>query len=190
MTAVLTAACSAGGEQTIFVVPGPTVPSAVQPSSPGVWDTDAELGVWANNAVSRGVSVEGSGTAATVKVAMPQQEWVLRGPDLQPAQRVHMVRITYRWEPAVPSPPNVLAISGLSVVVDPVEPVSLYNIPRQPTQRANIVPSHEWRTIDVPVPGEPLEPTQRIHVRYVYLLGGGWVPGTFTIDRIELLSVP
>jgi hypothetical protein len=75
-----------------------------------MWDSATELAAWASNAASQGsISVEGSGTAAFIRVLTGAQlptipasnfyalKAVLRGPDLNPPQSFTGLRIRFRW---------------------------------------------------------------------------------------------
>src|SRR5687768_11088054 len=97
--ALLAGACEIGERPSEFAIPGPTVPSDVPTALPHVWDTREELGVWANNQVTRGtLTLEGSDGGAFIRIERADRPWLLRGPDLVPlAMQIRTLRLRYRW---------------------------------------------------------------------------------------------
>jgi len=183
---LLFAACEAGGPSNAFVIPGPTVASPIPTVPPYVWDTDEELRIWTNNAVTRGpvpISLVGSGTAAFIRLEpRPGVDgWVLRGPDLiPPAPAVRTIRIWYRWrlDPSV-TPGAVqtfLMIASFESVNPPVAP-------QQPAAHAVLQPASDWTLADL-TPGSFRNP---LDVKYVYLHQSSANRGVFEIDRLELV---
>jgi hypothetical protein len=185
-TVLLFAACEAGGPSGAFVIPGPTVPSPIPTVLPYVWDTDEELRVWTNNAVTRGpvpISLVGSGTDAFIRLEPRSgvDGWVLRGPDLiPPALAVRTIRIWYRWrlDPSVPrgAVQTFLMIASFEVVNPPMAP-------QQPTAHAELQPASDWTPADL-TPGSF---RNLLDIKYVYLHQSSANRGVFEIDRLELL---
>ena len=66
--------------------PGPGRAESFPTAPPYVWDTADELLIWMNNPVARGsLALEGSGTDAFIRIDRATANWLLRGPDLEPA---------------------------------------------------------------------------------------------------------
>ena len=120
--AVIVAGCELDDTGTPRVIPGPFVPSPVPLQAPYIWDTQEELIVWTENAVSRGSfsvdDVDSNGAIAIQFAGASGQSGgslVLRGPDLvPPAPSIGAVRIRYQW---LQDSPSSFGLS-LSVAID------------------------------------------------------------------------
>lgn len=81
-----------------------TAPSVVSPTpipADFVWSTAADLGAWANNAVSRNVSVLSEDGIAFIRVRLGPDSFTLRSPDLpHDSAPITGIRIVYRWQPS------------------------------------------------------------------------------------------
>jgi hypothetical protein len=182
----LAIAANAGCDHEVrgsFVIPGPTVPSSIPTAAPFVWDSRDELDVWVHNAVSRGsMTLEGSGPDAFVRLDRPDQEWVLRGPDLSPpATAIRTARLRYRWR----LDPTLSAGASRTAYV-----TVHFDAPG--------LPEYQNGQASVTVPLQPSDVFtdgsftlgqyfQALDVRYVYVSCSGTNRGVFEIDRIEIV---
>ena len=166
-----------------IVIPGPTVPSTVPTAVPLVWDSREELDVWVHNPVSRGsMTLEGSGPDAFVRVDRPDQEWVLRGPDLSPpATAIRTLRLRYRWR----LDPTLSAGASRTAYV-----TAHFDAPG--------LPDYQHGQASATVPLQPSDVftdasfalgqyIAALDVRYVYVSCSGTNRGVFEIDRIEIV---
>jgi len=166
-----------------FVIPGPTVPSTIPTAAPFVWDSRDELEVWVHNAVSRGsMSLEGSGPEAFVRLDRPDNEWVLRGPDLSPpATAIRSARLRYRWRLDPTLPAGASRTAYVTVHFDALG-----------------LPEYQHGQASATVPLQPSDVFTEasfalsqfipaLEVRYVYVSCSGTNRGVFEIDRIELV---
>lgn len=176
------AACDVGGPKTASIIPGPTVPSPILTSAPYIWDTRADLDLWAHNAVSRGqMTVQGIGPEAVINFDRPASSWVLRGPDLEPpAEAIRTVRIRYRWEPDPGLAPGASRTGSMTAYFElarsSVEQPAAYAYP--------VTPSDGWKELEF-TPGSF---RGVLDLRYVYITSSGFNPGILQIDRIELVQ--
>jgi hypothetical protein len=183
--AVLFVACEAGGPSDSFVIPGPTVASPIPTVPPYVWDTDDELRIWANNAVTRGpvpISLVGSGAAALIRIEPRSgvDGWVLRGPDLiPPATAVRAIRIWYRWRVDPSVSPGAVQTFSMFASFEAVNPPMA---PQQPAAHTVLQPASDWSAADLGPFRNPLD------VKYVYLHQSSNNSGVFEIDRLELVQ--
>ena len=164
-----------------YVIQGPAVPSPVPTRPPYIWDTRDELDVWTANTVSRGsFALLDENNRAFIRITRVDQEWVLRGPDLDPpVDAIRTIRLRYRWEP---DPGLGVAASRIVWITayferDPAET-------SQPMATIQLEPSPDWREVDL---------TQgnyagTLRTRYFYLHSYGANRGRFDIDRIEAVQ--
>jgi hypothetical protein len=166
LLALLTTACEIGGRSPGVVVPGPTVPSPFPTTPPYVWDTAEELSIWMNNPVARGsLTLEGSGTDAFIRIDRADREWVLRGPDLEPAaEGVRTLSIRYRWRPDPSLPPTASLTAWVNAYFQMTTPA----VNQDP----------------LVLQGQFKPP---IGVEYCYVHSFGANRGVLEIDRIELV---
>ena len=186
LLALLTAACEIGGRPPGVVVPGPTVPSPFPTAPPHVWDTTAELSIWMNNPVARGsLALEGSGTGAFVRIDRTDRDWLLRGPDLEPAaEAVRTVSIRYRWRPDPGLPPTEVQTTRVSAHFQTTTPALSADPTAQAHLSSNLPPRDDWTDIALLPQGQFKPP---IGVEYCYLHSYGANRGVLEIDRIELV---
>ena len=183
--AVLTTGCDIG-QPAPFVIPGPTVPSPVPAVAPYIWDTRDELAIWIENPVARGpFTLEGSGREAFIRIDRTNIEWVLRGPDLQPAaEGVRTVSIRYRWRPDPGLAPTDVLSARVSAHLQTTTPVVDHDPIQQAHVSSNLPPRNDWTDIAL-LPQEQFKPP--IGVRYCYLHSFDANRGVLEIDRIELI---
>jgi hypothetical protein len=183
--AILTAGCDTG-RPAPFVLPGPAVPSPIPIVSPYVWDTRDELAIWMNNRVSRGsFALEGSGSEAFIRVDRADREWVLRGPDLNPAaDGIRTVSIRYRWRPDPGLPPTSSLTARVSAYFQTTTPVVAHDPTEQAHMSSNLQPRADWADIALLPQGQFKPP---IGVTYCYLHSFDADRGVLDIDRIELV---
>ena len=183
---LLTAACEIGGRPPGVVVPGPAVPSPFPTAAPYVWDTAEELSIWMNNPVARGsLALEGSGTEAFIRIDRPDREWVLRGPDLEPAaEGVRTVSIRYRWRPDPSLPSTASMTARVSAHFETTTPVTNEDPTAQALLSSNLSPRDDWTEITL-LPQNQFKPP--IGVEYCYVQSFDANRGVLEIDRIELV---
>lgn len=170
-------------ERGSYLIPGPTVPSAIPTAAPFVWDSREELEVWVHNAVSRGsISLEGSGPDAVIRVDRPENEWVLRGPDLSPpATGTRTARLRYRWR----LDPTLSAGASRTAYV-----TVHFDAPG--------LPEYQHGQASMTVPLQPSDVftdasftlsqfVPALDVRYIYVSCSGANRGVFEIDRVEIV---
>ena len=186
LLALLTAACEIGGRPPGVVLAGPTVPSPFPTAPPYVWDTAEELSIWMNNPVARGsLTLEGSGTDAFIRIDRADREWVLRGPDLEPAaEGVRTVSLRYRWRPD----PSLPQTASLTAWVNAYFQMTTPAVNQDPTAQVHVssaLPPHDdWTDIALLPQGQFKPP---IGVEYCYVHSFGANRGVLEIDRIELV---
>lgn len=178
------AACESDGRPDAFVIPGPTGPSALPTQTPYVWDSDDELAVWVENAISKGsLSIVGSGDAAYIRIDRTNDLWTLRGPDLSPAPTdVRTAMITYRWTPdpgLIPSASRMLLVTAHFETTARLQSFQ----GNQRVASATLEPRDALTSISF-MPGQNTSP---MDVRYFYLHSGGGNRGVLDIDRIALV---
>jgi len=185
LLALLTAACEIGGRPPGVVVPGPAVPSPFPTAPPYVWDTAEELAVWMNNSVARGsFALEGSGTDAFIRIERADRDWLLRGPDLQPAaEAVLTVRLRYRWRPDPDVPPTASLTTRVSAFFETTTAVN-EDATAQAHLSSNLSPRDDWTDVELRPQGQFKPP---IGVEYCYVQSYGANRGVLEIDRIELV---
>jgi len=184
LMAMLNAACESDDRPGAYVIPGPTVPSALPTQAPYVWDSGEELAVWVNNSVSKGsFTIDGSGNAAVIRVDRPDSQWTLRGPDLSPAPTdVRTVEIRYRWVPDAslfPSASRTLLVAAYFETTAKLP--AYYN--NQATAWATFEPREDLSEIAF----RPGQYTPPIDARYIYFNCYGGNRGVLEIDRIAVL---
>ena len=186
LLALQTTACEIGGRPPGVVVRGPTVPSPFPTAPPYVWDTADELSIWMNNPVARGsLALEGSGTGAFIRIDRPDRDWLLRGPDLEPAaEGVRTVSIRYRWRPDPGLPPTENLTTRVSAHFQTTTPVVSDDPTAQAHVSSNLRPRDDWTDIAL-LPQEQFKPP--IGVEYCYVHSFGANRGVLEIDRIELV---
>ena len=186
LLAILTAACEIGGRPPGVVFPGPIVPSPFPTVPPYVWDTADELSIWMNNPVARGSLVlEGSGAGAFIRIDRPDRDWLLRGPDLEPAAAgVRTVSIRYRWRPDPGLPPTASLTARVSAHFQTSTPVSSDDPTAQAQVSSNLAPRDDWTQIELLPQGQFKPPAS---VEYCYVHSYGANRGVLEIDRIELV---
>jgi hypothetical protein len=184
--ALLTAACEIGGRPPGVIVPGPTVPSPFPTEAPYVWDTADELSIWLNNPVARGsLALEGSGTGAFIRIDRTDRDWLLRGPDLEPAAAgVRTVSIRYRWRPDPSLPTTEVQSTRVSAHFETLTPAVSADPTAQAHMSSNLPPRGDWTQITLLPQGQFKPPTD---VKYCYLQSYGANRGVLEIDRIELV---
>jgi hypothetical protein len=166
-----------------YVIAGPTAPSRVVTEQPLVWDSREELLDWVSNAVTRGpITVEGEGAAAFIRVKFDFNNYVMRGPDLEPAASgVRGARLRARLRHDRPRPPQSVQSERVELYFEVFNPI----VPStQVSMTASVLPSDEWQDLTL-MPGlycclQPLT------VRYAYIPFRSTTPATLDIDRIEL----
>jgi hypothetical protein len=184
--ALLTAGCEIGSRPPGVIIPGPAVPSPFPTAAPYVWDTADELSIWMNNPVARGsLALEGSGPDAFIRIDRTDRDWLLRGPDLEPAaEGVRTVNIRYRWRPDPGLPPTEVQTTRVSAHFQTTTPA----VPTDPTAQAhlssNLPPRNDWTDVAL-VPQGQFKPP--IGVKYCYLQSYGANRGVLEIARIELV---
>jgi len=181
--AVIVAGCELDSDGTPQIIPGPFVPSPVPLQAPYVWDTQEELVVWTENAVSRGSfsidDVDSNGAIAVQFAGASGQAGgsvVLRGPDLvPPAPSIGAVRVRYQW---LQDSPSSFGLS-LSAAIDATNASS----PDGQTRLFQSLKSGPgWKEIEFRDLGHaPLD------VRYVYFSGYANA-GVLKIDAITLVN--
>jgi len=83
------------------MVTQPSVTSATPIPADFVWSTPADLGAWANNVVSRNVSLLAEDGVTFIRARLGPDSFTLRSPDLpQDAAPITGIRIVYRWQPS------------------------------------------------------------------------------------------
>jgi hypothetical protein len=184
--ALLTAACEIGGRPPGVIVPGPAVPSPFPTAPPYVWETADELSIWMNNPVARGsLALEGSGPDAFIRIDRTDRDWLLRGPDLEPAaQGVRTVSIRYRWRPDPGLPPTEVQTTRVSAHFETRTPAVSGDPTAQAHMSSNLPPRGDWTEIAL-LPQEQFKPPT--DVKYCYLQSYGANRGVLEIDRIELV---
>ena len=187
LLALLMPACEIGGRPPGVVVPGPTVPSPFPTTPPYVWDTADELSIWTNNSVARGsLTLEGSGTDAFIRIERADLDWLLRGPDLEPAaDGIRTVSIRYRWRPDSDIPPSEGLTTRVSAHFETTTPAVNQDPTAQPHVSSNLPPRDDWTDIALLPQGQFKPP---IGVEYCYLHSYGAKRGVLEIDRIELVK--
>src|SRR5687768_15238552 len=159
------AAVGCGGVAEPFVIPGPTAPSRVTTDQPLVWDSREELLDWVANAVTRGpITVEGDGAAAFIRVRLDVNDYVLRGPDLEPpAAGVRGARIRARLRPDLSRSSQAPAeeVHLYFEVIDPVVPNA------QSSMRIGVPSGEEW--LDLQLKPALYCCLQPLTVRYAYV---------------------
>ena len=186
LLALLTAACEIGGRPPGVVVPGPAVPSPFPTAAPYVWDTAEELAIWMNNPVARGsLALEGSGTDAFIRIDRADRDWLLRGPDLEPAaEGVRTVSIRYRWRPDPDLPATASMTARVSAHFQTTTPVGNDDPTAQAQVSSDLSPRDDWTDIALLPQGQFKPP---IGVEYCYVQSFGANRGVLEIDRIELV---
>ena len=186
LLAVLTAGCEIGGRPPGVTVLGPAGPSPVPTVAPYVGDTADELSIWVNNPVARGsLALEGSGPDAFIKIERTDRDWLLRGPDLEPAaQAVQTVRLRFRWRPDPGSPPPEVQTTRVSARFETLRPAVSGDPAAQAHVSSNLPPSGDWTEIALLPQGQFKPPAD---VKYCYLQSYGANLGVLEIDRIELV---
>ena len=186
LLALLACACEVGGRPPGVVVPGPAVPSPFPTVPPYVWDTAEELSIWMNNSVARGsFALEGSGAGAFIRIDRADRDWLLRGPDLQPAaEGIRTVSIRYRWRPDPGLPPNASMTTRVSAHFETTTPVTSEDPTAQALLSSNLPPRDDWTEITL-LPQNQFKPP--IGVEYCYVQSYGANRGVLEIDRIELV---
>ena len=181
--AVIVAGCELDSEGTPQIIPGPLVPSPVPLHAPYIWDTQEELVVWTENAVSRGSfsidHLDSNGAIAIQFTGASGQSGgsvVMRGPDLAPpAPAIRAVRIRYQWLQDIPSSFGL----SLSVTVDATNAPSADG---QSRLFQSLKSGPGWKEIEFRDSGSvPLD------VRYVYFSGYSNA-GVLKIDAITLVN--
>ncbi len=176
------AAAGCGEVPEPLVIPGPTAPSRTPTEQPLVWDSREELLDWVSNAVTRGpITVEGDGAAAFIRVRLDVNDYVLRGPDLEPpAAGVRGARIRARLRPdrSRPSQAADEEVHLYFEVIDPVVPNA------QSSLRIGVPSGEEW--LDLQLRPALYCCLQPLTVRYAYVPFRSTSPATMEIDRIEL----
>jgi hypothetical protein len=165
------------------VIAGPAAPSRVVTEQPLVWDSREELLDWVSNGVTRGpFTVEGEGRAAFMRVKLDSGDYVMRGPDLEPAPwPVRGARLRARLRHDRPRPAQSVQTERVELYFEVVNPL-IRNM--QPSMYVSVPPSDEWQDLE-------LRPglyccLQPLMVRYAYAPFRSTSPATLDIDRIEL----
>lgn len=186
LLALLTAGCEIGGRPPGVTVLGPAVPSPFPTAAPYVWDTADELSIWMDNPVARGsLTLEGSGPDAFIRVERPDRDWLLRGPDLEPAATgVRTVSIRYRWRPDPSLPPTEVQTARVSARFETLRPAVSGDPGAQAHMSSNLSPRGDWTDIALLPQGQFKPPTD---VKYCYLQSYGANRGVLEIARIELV---
>jgi hypothetical protein len=181
--AATVAGCELDSTGTPQILPGPFVPSPVPLHAPYIWDTQEELLVWTENAVSRGsFSIDDADSNGAIAIrfngASGQSggSLVMRGPDVvPPAPSIRAVRIRYQWLQNIPSSFGL----SLSVTVDAT------NAPSADGQSRffqSLKSGPGWKEIEFRDSGSvPLD------VRYVYFSAYSNA-GVLKIDTIALVN--
>ena len=183
MLAMPGAACDIGTRPSAVVVPGPAVPNPL-PAGRYVWDTREELAAWVDNPVAtKSISLEGDGAEAFIRVVRPELEWVLRGPDLDPAATgVRSFRLRYRWHPDAGLPPTASRTIRTEARLETKSPLPDY-MNGQANTVALLEPRNEWTDVTF----GSAQITFPIDVLYSYLHSYGGNRGVLEIDRLELV---
>ena len=186
LLALLTTGCEIGGRPPGVVVPGPAVPSPFPTVPPYVWDTADELSIWMHNPVARGsLALEGSGAEAFIRIDRPDRDWLLRGPDLEPAaEGVRTLSIRYRWRPDPGLPPNASLTARVSAYFQTTTPAVGDDPTAQAYVSSNLSPRDDWTDIALVPQGQFKPPTG---VKYCYVQSYGANRGVLEIARIELV---
>jgi hypothetical protein len=186
LLALLTAGCEIGGRPPGVIVPGPTVPSPFPTVPPYVWDTADELSIWMDNSVARGsLALEGSGIGAFIRIDRTDRDWLLRGPDLEPAaEAVRTVRIRFRWRPDPGSPPPEVQSTSVSAHFETLRPAVSGDPAAQAHMSITVPPRGDWTEIELRPQGQFKPPAD---VKYCYLQSYGANRGVLEIDRIEIV---
>jgi hypothetical protein len=179
----MAAGCELDNTGTPQIIPGPFVPSPVPLHAPYVWDTREELGVWTDNAVSRGsFSIDDADSNGAIVIQFMGASGqsggilVLRGPDLvPPASSIRAVRIRYQW---LQDPPSDFGPS-LSMTIDATNARSAAG-QSSDSQRLKAGPG--WMDMEF----RHHESTP-LDVRYVYFTGYSNA-GVLKIDTITLVN--
>jgi len=182
---LVTAGCEIGSRPPGVIVPGPAVPSPFPTVPPYVWDTAEELAIWMNNPVARGsLALEGSGADAFIRIDRTDRDWLLRGPDLEPAaEGVRTVSIRYRWRPDPGLPPDEVKTTLVSAHFETVTP-AVSDDALQPQVWGTLRPGGDWTEIAFLPQGQFKPPAD---VKYCYMLHYAANRGVLEIDRIELV---
>jgi hypothetical protein len=185
-SAGITAGCELDNTGTPQIIAGPSVPSPVPLHAPYVWDTQEELKVWTENAVSHGrfsIDDEDSNGAIAIQITnVMGDNVVLRGPDIEPAARsIRAVRVRYQWLPS-----DTVSSPGFGLFVA----FSGANAPGgglHPRARATLKSGPGWKESESGVPVEYPE-LMPLDVRYLYFCGFTQNPGLLKIDTITLVN--
>jgi hypothetical protein len=186
LLAVLTAGCEIGERPPGVIVPGPTVPSPFPTVAPYVWDTADELSIWMNNSVARGsLALEGFGPDAFIRIDRTDQDWLMRGPDLEPAaEGVRTVSLRYRWRPDPGLAPGEVQTTQVSAHFETVRPTVSGDPTAQAHVSINLPPRGDWTDMAMIPQGQYKPPAD---VKYCYLKSYAANRGVLEIARIELV---